>query len=503
MSNKETLQEYNERLGTNNITLDSILETINKLPEAGSGEGAIGQKCIYLIKDGVVQVENTGEYSYKMTNGDAEVSVIEQDGYLGLCSKCWSDGTFTFANTFDLKRYSNIHIDFAYPSASSPYAYQNATSILHVGSMSTYNTLFNKGATTQRKTVVAQIPDGSEEDTITFVCSNLGDGSTYTKYPFRLYNLYIENPDIQVQDKEIEITENGVYNITKDEDYIALNSVEVTVDVEPNLQDKDVEINENGVTTVTADEGFDGLNSVEIVTNVSSSGDATIGDGLISGTLSEYASDNLTSIREYAFYYNSNIAAITTPNVKSISKYAFYKTTYLQTITIPSVTSIREQAFYNSAVKEINVPVLTTLGDKAFYGCSLLTTFNAPLIETLGSNAFQNCSKLQTVHIPNIKSISHYCFSNCSKLASIDLHNCTEINHYAFQSCNALAALILRSSTLCTLGVYVFSSTSPIALGTGYIYVPSALLEDYKTATNWSDYASQFKSIEELPDTDV
>jgi hypothetical protein len=38
---------------------------------------------------------------------------------------------------------------------------------------------------------------------------------------------------------------------------------------------------------------------------------------------------------------------------------------------------------------------------------------------------------------------------------------------------------------------------SPIKSGTGYIYVPRALVEDYKVATNWSAYASQFRAIED------
>ena len=34
----------------------------------------------------------------------------------------------------------------------------------------------------------------------------------------------------------------------------------------------------------------------------------------------------------------------------------------------------------------------------------------------------------------------------------------------------------------------------------GYIYVPKALLEDYKVATNWSVYADKFRAIEDYPD---
>ena len=41
---------------------------------------------------------------------------------------------------------------------------------------------------------------------------------------------------------------------------------------------------------------------------------------------------------------------------------------------------------------------------------------------------------------------------------------------------------------------------SAIAKGTGYIYVPYALLEQYKVATNWATYANQFRAIEDYPE---
>ena len=53
---------------------------------------------------------------------------------------------------------------------------------------------------------------------------------------------------------------------------VASNSSEDTDDFEPLLQDKSVEITENGTTNVVADEGYDGLNSVEVNVNVESSG---------------------------------------------------------------------------------------------------------------------------------------------------------------------------------------------------------------------------------------
>lgn len=88
-------------------------------------------------------------------------------------------------------------------------------------------------------------------------------------------------------------------------------------------------------------------------------------------------------------------------------------------------------------------------------------------------------------------------FRNCAKLATADFSNLTAIYGQSFSSCSSLRSLILRADTVCTLdNANAFSST-PIAAGNGYIYVPQSLIEDYKNATNWSTYAEQIKEIGE------
>ena len=51
-------------------------------------------------------------------------------------------------------------------------------------------------------------------------------------------------------------------------------------------------------------------------------------------------------------------------------------------------------------------------------------------------------------------------------------------------------SLILDSETLCTNPGSGFNVPA-------YIYVPRALVEDYKVATNWSAYADQFRALED------
>lgn len=57
--------------------------------------------------------------------------------------------------------------------------------------------------------------------------------------------------------------------------------------------------------------------------------------------------------------------------------------------------------------------------------------------------------------------------------------------------------MIRNASAVVTNGGANTFSNSAIASGTGYIYVPDALVEDYKVATNWSTYAAQIKPLSE------
>ena len=61
----------------------------------------------------------------------------------------------------------------------------------------------------------------------------------------------------------------------------------------------------------------------------------------------------------------------------------------------------------------------------------------------------------------------------------------------AFYNCSKLTTLYIgtETDTVCTL-----SSTSAIPSNVTKIYVPSSLVDSYKSATNWSSYASKIKA---------
>lgn len=121
-------------------------------------------------------------------------------------------------------------------------------------------------------------------------------------------------------------------------------------------------------------------------------------------------------------------------------------------------------------------------------------------VTTVGAYAFQNCSGLTSVSFPNVTSIGDYAFNAAYKLAKADLPKVTSIGQHSFSAANALEALILRNTEkVCSLRSDAVSYTK-ISSGSGYIYVPAALVDSYKAAANWQNYADQIRAIEDYPE---
>ena len=132
-------------------------------------------------------------------------------------------------------------------------------------------------------------------------------------------------------------------------------------------------------------------------------------------------------------------------------------------------------ALIDRSITEISSSSATSIGSYAFYSCSGLTTANFPVATSIETSSFQSCRSLTTANFPVA----------------------TSIGASAFRSCSELKSLLLRNNKVCTLSNTNAFNSTPISSGTGYIYVPSALIEQYKTAKNWSTYASQFRALED------
>lgn len=158
-------------------------------------------------------------------------------------------------------------------------------------------------------------------------------------------------------------------------------------------------------------------------------------------------------------------------------------------------------AFLSNTMTVLDNSLVTTLRTRVCQAATTLVTVNLPNVTSLGAYAFYQCSNLETVTLPKLTTISTQTWYMCPKLEHADCGQLGSITAQTFASCTALKVLILRkTSSICTLTNANGVSGSGIGKGTGYVYVPAALIETYKAATNWSTYAAQFRAIEDYPD---
>ena len=154
------------------------------------------------------------------------------------------------------------------------------------------------------------------------------------------------------------------------------------------------------------------------------------------------------------------------------------KNTICYSFNNTTITKIRSMIFATTNLTNIDLPECTSICNMAFQDCTNLTTINLPECTTLGYQTFSNCTNLTTVNLP--------------KCTSANMGPGFE-SYGAFYNCTNLTIVILGNGFVSNLPS-MFGDT-PIENGTGYIYVPDNVLNEYKT--NNPDY--QFKPISELP----
>lgn len=178
-----------------------------------------------------------------------------------------------------------------------------------------------------------------------------------------------------------------------------------------------------------------------------------------------------------------------------------------------TITELYRSVLYtnngDAYITSMSFPSLTNLGSHAFYGQSKMVSINIPALTDLtGNYLFYFCSKLGSITLPALSHTSssyyalEYLFSTCRAIQKIDLgNNSTTFNNrfdrYCFNGCTKLKALILRWNNVVINSASNNLTSSGIASGTGYIYVPSSLVSSYQAASNWSTYSSQIRAIED------
>lgn len=127
-----------------------------------------------------------------------------------------------------------------------------------------------------------------------------------------------------------------------------------------------------------------------------------------------------------------------------------------------------------------------------------ITELNDNISTSIRQQAFRVCSALASVNFPSVTQVALGAFWRCTALAKAEFSASVAFANNAFYGCTALTALILRSTEqICTITGTPFAA-SAIASGTGYIYVPAALVDQYKAS--WTGNAAQIRAIEDYPE---
>lgn len=315
---------------------------------------------------------------------------------------------------------------------------------------------------------------------------------------------------VPVGTKTVNVTENG----EKVEDVTQYEKVKVITDVPVGVfPDGTLEIAKNG--------DYDVTEKKSVSVNV---------PGIVPAGTKEVVENGTYDVTEFASVDVNVPATGITPEgtkVMTIAKngtvtedVSTYKNVSV-TVAVPvSGGDVDKTAsFLDGTITAYSNSELTEIREKAFYGCIKMTSVDLPNVTVLGADAFHTCKWLETINIPKLTAIPYQCFYYCFSLPDVlvfsackniagyaisyaetkklDILGGGQIDSFAFYRASYFTTLILRNTeTVTTLQAAPSSIWSDYTAVT--VYVPDALLESYKTATNWAKMAGQIKALSEL-----
>ena len=206
-------------------------------------------------------------------------------------------------------------------------------------------------------------------------------------------------------------------------------------------------------------------NTIDILT------DDIVFKQLVERTLVEYIDDSIDRIGDYGFSYCGNLTKVECTNLLELASSALAYCGGLQYAIFPKVSAIWDYAFIDDySLLEADYPSITEIRAFCFYNCSSLLRVNTPSVIKIGGNALQNCNQLTTLSFPEVREIGINAFAGDNSLKEIHIGTKITDNVCILEDINAIPETIES------------------------IYVPADLVENYKTATNWINFADKIKA---------
>lgn len=248
-------------------------------------------------------------------------------------------------------------------------------------------------------------------------------------------------------------------------------------EIHPQLQEKELTINENGTYNIKPDEGYDALSQVSVTVD---------------------AIEDLTN--ELETYDNELTQQETTVEdiIKTLENKVFVSRYDEGYADGEAVGNALADSIVERTITEFVNHRITKIGSYAFARHSLLTKIDIPNVTHIDLYGFNYCTGLTEIVLPSVKRIESQSFNSCGKLTKIDAPMLEYIGSHSITASKLTTLIIRHSNSVCVLNNAPALGSTPIANGTGFIYVPDDMVEAYKTATNWSSYASQIKPLSEL-----
>jgi len=122
-----------------------------------------------------------------------------------------------------------------------------------------------------------------------------------------------------------------------------------------------------------------------------------------------------------------------------------------------------------------------------------ITTVDLTGVGSIRNCAFYDCTSLTSVTMPSsVTRLGDFAFFGCTSLTSVTISSgVTSLGDYAFAGCSNLTTMTMQPTTPPTLGYVALPALSNISA----IYVPSASLSAYQSASGWSNYASKMVGV--------
>ena len=235
-----------------------------------------------------------------------------------------------------------------------------------------------------------------------------------------------------------------------------------------------------------------------------------------------------SSIGSAVFRNCSSLSQVNLPTVKTISQMAFNNCTSLTSLTLctdvywtipfgirtyggtPIATVSSSASIYvrsdtysiwvsltgwsSISDKFVSVPVS---GPALSFSNGLVSGTTKAIASDFTSYLSVTASDITNVLLPECKYLYDLTFQSCTSLNQANLPVCSYIGDGAFLNCNLFSSITIGYSGICSLGGSNVFSNAQITSSTGSIYVPTSLVDSYKSAENWSYFSTQIFPISE------